>query len=34
MYRSDDLADAQASLQNAQQLFAVAKRAVWLLVGV
>ena len=33
MYRSDDLANAQASVQRAQQLFAVAKRAVWLLVA-
>ncbi|MET0459957.1 MAG: hypothetical protein ABW195_11975, partial [Ilumatobacteraceae bacterium] len=33
VYRSDDLANAQASLQSAQQLFAVAKRAVWLLIA-
>ena len=33
VYQSDELADAQASVQNAQRLFAFAKRAVWLLVG-
>jgi hypothetical protein len=33
VYRSDDLANAQASLQTAQQLFALAKRAVWLLIA-
>jgi hypothetical protein len=33
VYRSDTLADRQASLQNAQRTFAFAKRAVWLLVA-
>ena len=33
VYQSDELADAQASLQNAQRVFAFAKRALWLLVA-
>ena len=33
VYQSDELADAQASLENAQRIVVVAKRAVWLLVG-
>ena len=33
VYRSDTLADRQASLQNAQRTFAFAKRAVWVLVA-
>ena len=33
VYQSDTLADRQASLQSAQQMFAFAKRAVWVLVA-
>jgi hypothetical protein len=33
VYQSDRLSDSQASLQSAQQTFALAKRAVWVLVG-
>ena len=33
VYQSDRLADAQASLESAQRVFVLAKRAVWVLVG-
>ena len=33
VYRSDQLADAQATLANAQRLFAFAKRVVWVLIA-